>query len=249
VTIYWPEYSDPSADRYVSANPQSRPEPDELYLPSLNIQADLGSSVRLISTTAYFHRDETSGYDGTLYNLGYYQTLLLGQGVPPAGVAAFPLLDGSGVHLPPGLQNYRSPASVTNQQRNLTQEFRLQSTDPTARLAWTVGAFYSLDRQFSLEQVHDPMADTFFNQLLGMPIATYFGTALNPNGSSYLPMGDAYFDQLVSYDRQLAGFGEANFKLTDTLTLTAGVRVSRTACTIESLSGGHAGEQRDSGHA
>src|SRR5271168_4359381 len=105
VTIYWPEYSDPCADRYVSANPQSRPEPDELYLPSLNIQADLGSLARFISTTAYYHRDETSGYDGTLYNLGYYQTLLLGQGVPPAGVAAFPLLDGSGVHLPPGLQN------------------------------------------------------------------------------------------------------------------------------------------------
>jgi iron complex outermembrane receptor protein len=237
VTIYWPEYSDPGKDRYVSANPTSRPEPDKLYLPALNIQADLGPSVRLISTTAYFHRDEISGYDGTLYNLGFYQTLLLGQGFP-AGVAAFPLLDGSGVHLPPGLQNYRAPGSVTNQQSNLTQELRLQSTDPTARLAWTVGAFYSLDRQFSLEEVHDPMADAFFNQLLGMPIATYFGTALNANGSSYLPMGDAYFDQLVSYDRQLAGFGEANFKLTDTLTLTAGVRVSRTSYTIESLSGG-----------
>jgi iron complex outermembrane recepter protein len=237
VTIYWPEYSDPGNNRYVSANPEPRPEPDELYLPALNIQADLGSSVRLISTTAYFHRDETSGYDGTLYNLGFYQTLLLPQGFP-AGVAAFPLLDGSGVHLPPGLQNYRSPASVTNQQSNLTQEFRLQSADPSARLQWTTGVFYSLDRQFSLEQVHDPMADAFFNQLLGMPIATYFGTALNANGSSYLPMGDAYFDQLVSYDRQLAGFGEVNFNLTDTLKLTAGVRVSRTSYTIESLSGG-----------
>ncbi len=237
VTIYWPEYSDPGNNRYVSANPEPRPEPDELYLPALNIQADLGSSVRLISTTAYFHRDETSGYDGTLYNLGFYQTLLLPQGFP-AGVAAFPLLDGSGVHLPPGLQNYRSPASVTNQQSNLTQEFRLQSADPSARLQWTTGVFYSLDRQFSLEQVHDPMSDAFFNQLLGMPIATYFGTAMNANGSSYLPMGDAYFDQLVSYDRQLAGFGEANFNLTDTLKLTAGVRVSRTSYTIESLSGG-----------
>jgi len=237
VTIYWPEYSDPGNNRYVSANPEPRPEPDELYLPALNIQADIGSSVRLISTTAYFHRDETSGYDGTLYNLGFYQTLLLPQGFP-AGVAAFPLLDGSGVHLPPGLQNYRSPASVTNQQSNLTQEFRLQSADPSARLQWTTGVFYSLDRQFSLEQVHDPMSDAFFNQLLGMPIATYFGTAMNANGSSYLPMGDAYFDQLVSYDRQLAGFGEANFNLTDTLKLTAGVRVSRTSYTIESLSGG-----------
>ena len=43
VTIYWPEYSDPSKDRYVSANPTPRPEPDKFYLPALNIQADLGS--------------------------------------------------------------------------------------------------------------------------------------------------------------------------------------------------------------
>jgi iron complex outermembrane recepter protein len=229
VTIYWPEYSDPSKDRYFSANPTPRPEPDKFYLPALNIQADLGSSVTLISTTAYFHRDETSGYDGTLYNLGYYQTL---------GTVDFPLLDGSGVHLPPGLQNYRAPASVTNQQSNVTQEFRLQSTDPTSRLSWTVGAFYSLDRQYSLEEIHDPMADAFFNQELGENIATFFGTALNPDGSSQLPMGDSYFNQLVSHDRQIAGFGEANFKLTDTLKLTAGVRVSKTTYNIESLSGG-----------
>jgi iron complex outermembrane receptor protein len=229
VTIYWPEYSDPSKDRYVSANPTPRPEPDKFYLPALNIQADLGSSVTLISTTAYFHRDEVSGYDGTLYNLGYYQTL---------GTVDFPLLDGSGVHLPPGLQNYRAPASVTNQQSNVTQEFRLQSTDPTSRLSWTVGTFYSLDRQYSLEEIHDPMADAFFNQELGENIATFFGTALNPDGSSYLPMGDSYFNRLVSHDRQIAGFGEANFKLTDTLKLTAGVRVSKTTYNIESLSGG-----------
>jgi iron complex outermembrane receptor protein len=231
VTIYWPEYSNPSQDRYVSANPTARPEPDVFYLPAINIQADMGP-VRLISTSSYFHRQEVSGYDGTLYNLGYYQTLL------PAGSSAFPLLDGSGVHLPAGLQDYRAPASVTNQQQNFTQEFRLQSTDPDARVSWTAGVFYSLDRQFSLEEIHDPMADAFFNQLIGEPIATYFGTPLNADGSSYLPMGDSYFNRLVSHDRQIAGFGELNFKLTDTLKLTAGGRVSKVSYNIESLSGG-----------
>jgi outer membrane receptor protein involved in Fe transport len=236
VTIYWPEYSDPSKDRYVSANPTARPEPDVFYLPSLNVQADMGP-VRLISTTSYFHRDEISGYDGTLYNLGYYQSQIPAYG-NAAGLAAFPLLDGSGIHLPAGLTDYRSPASVTNTQRNLTQEFRLQSTDPTARLGWTAGVFYSLDRQYSLEEIHDPMADALFNQLFGYPIATFFGTPLNPDGTSVLPMGDSYFNQLTSYDRQIAGFGELNFNLTDTLKLTAGVRVSRDSFTIESLSGG-----------
>jgi iron complex outermembrane receptor protein len=238
VTIYWPEYSNPSQDRYVSANPTARPEPDVFYLPALNIQADMGP-VKLISTTSYFHRDEVSGYDGTLYNLGYYQSQLLPYG-NAAGVAAFPLLDGSGVHLPAGLTDYRAPGSVTNQQSNLTQEFRLQSTDPTARLSWTAGVFYSLDRQFSLEEIHDPMADTFFNQLFGYNIATFFqpGAQFNPDGSSYLPMGDSYFNQLVSHDRQIAGFGELNFSLTDTLKLTAGARVSKTSYNVESLSGG-----------
>ena len=236
VTIYWPEYSDPSANRYVSANPTARPEPDVFYLPSLNVQADMGP-VRLISTTSYFHRDEISGYDGTLYNLGYYQSQIPLYG-NAAGLAAFPLLDGTGVHLPAGLTDYRAPASVTNTQRNLTQEFRLQSTDPHALVSWTAGVFYSLDRQFSLEEIHDPMADALFNQLFGYPIADFFGTPLNPNGTSVLPMGDSYFNRLVSYDRQIAGFGEVNFNVTDTLKLTAGVRVSKDSFTIESLSGG-----------
>ena len=241
VTIYWPEYSDPKSDSYVSANPTARPEPDKFVLPSLNVQADLGP-VSLISTTSYFYRNEISGYDGTLYNLGYYQSNIPdpANGATPAGLAAFPLLDGSGVHLPAGLTNYRAPATVTNTQRNFTQEFRLQSSDPTARLGWTAGVFYSLDRQFSLEEIHDPMADALFNYLFGIPIADFFETnpVLNADGSSYLPMGDSYFNRLVSYDRQIAGFGEVNFKLTDTLKLTAGVRVSKDSYTIESLSGG-----------
>jgi outer membrane receptor protein involved in Fe transport len=236
VTIYWPEYSDPGANRYVSADPTARPEPDVFYLPALNVQADLGP-VTLISTTSYFHRDEISGYDGTLYNLGYYQSQIPAYG-NAAGLAAFPLLDGSGVHLPAGLTDYRSPASVTNTQRNLTQEFRLQSADPAARVTWTAGVFYSLDRQYSLEEIHDPMADAFFNQLFGYPIAEFFGTPLNPNGTSVLPMGDSYFNRLVSFDRQIAGFGELNFKLTDTLKFTAGVRVSKDSYSIESESGG-----------
>jgi len=238
VTIYWPEYSDPKSDSYVSADPTPRPEPDKFYLPSLNIQADIGP-VRLISTSSYFSRDEISGYDGTLYNLGYYQSQIPAYG-NAAGLAAFPLLDGTGVHLPPGLTDYRAPASVTNTQRNYTQEFRVQSDDPAARLGWTAGVFYSLDRQYSLEEIHDPMADALFNQLFGENIAEFFeiNPVLNPNGSSYLPMGDSYFNRLVSYDRQIAGFGEANFKLTDTLKLTAGVRVSKDSYTIESLSGG-----------
>jgi outer membrane receptor protein involved in Fe transport len=215
----------------VNLNPTSRQQPDKLYLPAVTVQADLGP-VRLVSTTAYFHRDELSGYEGTLYNLGYYQSL---QGFDPA---AYPVLDGSGIHLPPGLQNYRSPATVTNQQRNITQELRLQSSDPSARLQWTAGLFYSLNRQFSLEQIHDPMADAFFQQLFGQSIAAFFGAPMNADGSSYLPMGDSYFNRLLSHDRQIAGFGEIKFNLTDALKLIAGVRASKVSFSMQSLSDG-----------
>ena len=235
VTIYWPQYSNPNRDLFVSANPTPRQEPDNFYLPAVNVEVNFGPAT-LISTTAYFHRDEISGYDGTLYNLGYYQTLVSPGSSTPSPY--FPLLDGSGVHLPPGLTNYRAPATVTNEQRNVSEELRLQSNDPNARIAWTVGAFWSLDRQFSLEEIHDPMADAMFNALLGEPIAAYFGTPLNPDGSSVLPMGDSYFNRLTSHDRQIAGFGELTIGLTDTLKLIAGVRVSRTTFSIISLSDG-----------
>jgi outer membrane receptor protein involved in Fe transport len=237
VTIYWPQYSNPDKDQYFSANPTARQEPDNFYLPALNVSYDFGP-VQLISTSAYFHRDEISGYDGTLYNLGYYQTLFDPAAPAAPGSSYFPVLDGSGIHLPAQLANYRSPATVTNQQRNISEELRLQSNDPNARVSWTAGVFYSLNRQYSLEEIHDPMADDFFNFFLGQPIAAYFGTDQNPDGSSVLPYGDSYFNRLTSHDRQLAGFGEANIKLTDDLKMIAGVRVSKTTFSIVSLSGG-----------
>jgi outer membrane receptor protein involved in Fe transport len=239
VTLYWPLYSDPSKNHYVSANPTASPEPDAFYLPALNVQLELGK-VRLISTTSYLHRDDQSEYEGTLYNLSYYQSqplsLLTNSGVIPD----FPLIDGNGLHLPAGLTNYRSPNTVTNEQRDFTEELRLQSTDRDSRLSWTVGGFFSINRQFSLEQIHDPMVDTLFNQEFGQTAAAAFGDTVdvNPDGSTYLPMGDSYFNSLLSHDRQIAGFGEANFNLTDALKLTGGLRVAYTQYSISSLSGG-----------
>jgi outer membrane receptor protein involved in Fe transport len=242
VSSYWPLYSDPSADRYVSANPTPRSEPDKYVLPSLKITADLGAT-QFISNTSYYHRDDISGYDGTLYNLSYYQTIGwpdAGYGLsgPPCSGTCYPLLDGSGVHLPPGQQDYRSPASVTNKQDNITQEFRLQSNDPAARVSWTLGAFFSVNRTYSLEEIHDPNVDSLFNVLYGDTIADIFGTPLNADGSSYLPRGDSYLNELTGHDRQLAGFGEAVWSITDQFKLTAGMRYSKVDYTFKSYADG-----------
>ena len=132
------------------------------------------------------------------------------------------------MHLPAALANYRSPNTVTNQQDTVSQELRLQSSDPAARVAWTVGAFFSITRSYSLEEIHDPQVDQLFEYLYGTTIANVFGTATNPDGSSYLPRGDSYFNELTGHDRQLAGFGEAVWSLTDRLKLTTGLRYSKT---------------------
>jgi iron complex outermembrane recepter protein len=226
---YWPLYSDPGSDRYVNADPTQRTIPDTFYIPALKIQGDLGA-VTLISNSSYYHRKEQTGYDGTLYNLGFYQTFFGG---------VFPLLDGDGLHLPPGATNYRSPASIDNDQQNLTQEIRLQSADPTARLIWTTGLFFSANRQHYLEQIHDPLLNELTEAVAGVPYTDIF---TDPNGNPVLydprfPY-DSYFLQTYSEDKQYALFGEGTYSFTDQLKLTVGARYSKTEFSFNTLTGG-----------
>jgi outer membrane receptor protein involved in Fe transport len=260
ISVFWPQdtgangqvvTSDPSSHRFLNADPTGRPEPDHYFLPVLKAEADFGS-VSLISNTSYYTRDDLSGYDGTLYNLGYYQTL--GTRVPASGPAIgganqfdpnlqfvnpnyYPLIDQFGLHLPPGIQNYRSPASVINEQRTFTEEVRLQSNDPNARLTWTTGIFYQFNRQVSLEEIYDPMVDTLFGNVFvecpaGAPCDPATGTPATATGSFNAPLvqnGYSYYNYNTGHDRQIALFGEVNFELIDRLKLTVGARVAKTA--------------------
>ncbi len=235
---YWPIYSNPSRDDYVSGNPTQRPTPDRFYLPALKIQGDFGA-FQLISNTSYYHRTETTGYDGTLYNLGFYQTFGVQDGVN------FPLLDGTGIHLPAEIANYRSPATVDNDQQNFTQEIRLQSSDPSAKLLWTGGVFFSSNRQQYLEQIHDPQLEAFSQSVFGVGYLDEFSFE-DPVGSgnfTSVPFdprypNDSYFLHTHARDKQYALFGEATYAITDALKVTAGVRLSRTEFTFDSETGG-----------
>jgi iron complex outermembrane recepter protein len=229
VQNYWPLYSDPSANRFVDANPTQRTVPDTFYIPALKVEGDLGA-MTLISDTSYYHRKEQTGYDGTLYNLGFYQTFFGG---------VFPLLDGDGLHLPPGATNYRSPASIDNDQQNLTQEIRLQSADPAARLIWTTGLFFSANRQHYLEQIHDPLLNELTEAVAGVPYGDLF-TDPNGNPVPFDPRfpNDSYFLQTYSEDKQIALFGEGTFSFTDQLKATVGGRYSKTEFSFNTLTGG-----------
>jgi outer membrane receptor protein involved in Fe transport len=235
VSAYWPVYSNPGSNRFISGDPEGRPAPDKFYLPAVKIDGNFGA-FHLISNTSFYHRQEQTGYDGTEYNLGFYQTFRTFQPFLPQ--VPFPLIDGNGINLP-AIPDYRSPASIDNGQENLTQELRLVSSDPNAKFIWTTGIFYSEDRQTYLEQIHDPMLNAFWQAVAGVPYTTVF-TDNNGNPVPYVASfpTDSYFLETHSKDRQLAWYGEATYSLTDSLKATAGVRFSRTEFSFNTYTGG-----------
>jgi iron complex outermembrane receptor protein len=245
VENYWPLYSNPSSDRYVSANPSQRSSPDRFYLPALKIEGNLGS-VKLISNTAYYHRKDTTGYDGTLYNLGFYQSGVFLNYFPDGSTSSaitpglYPLLDGKGIHLPAGAANYRAPASVANGQQNFAQEVRLQSNDPASKLSWTTGLFYSVNKQTYLEQIEDPMLDQLSQAVTGQPYGNFFTDYTTGAAVPFDPRfpTDSYFLQTNAKDEQLAWFGEGTYAFTDQWKLTLGARVSKLKYTFDTLTGG-----------
>jgi iron complex outermembrane recepter protein len=262
ISTYWPAYSNPGAGEFNDATPERIPIPDVYYLPALKIQADF-EHVTFISNSSYYHRNETDSYEGTVYDLAYYQAVgwpnSLYPGAPALGCGPtsttatepcswYPLINATGIHLPPGFTNYATPNTMTNQQRSLTQEFRLQSNDDNSRWKWTVGAFWSLDQELSIEQLNDPNIDQFFAYLFG-PANTpdsLFGPYYSCNGrgtpqpAQYpIPNCDIYYNYNKSYDRQLAGFGEASFKITDQLSITAGGRYAKMGFSLNHYSNGY----------
>ena len=102
-------------------------------------------------------------------------------------------------------QYNRSPNSApfTDRQKNFNQEIRVSSIDSNAALTWTAGAYYTHSYENSSEYV----------------ISTYGGAGL-PNNYVYLQ------PEFSMLDEQYALFGEANWKFTDTLKLTVGLRYS-----------------------
>jgi iron complex outermembrane receptor protein len=250
---FWVASSNPADNSYLNGDPTLRELPDTFYLPALKIEGDFGS-FRLISNSSFYHRQEVTGYEGTEYNLGFYQALvstdangnpLTSTGYQPlAPGVAFPLLDGTGVHLPAAIANYQGPASINNNQENIIQELRLVSSDPNAKFVWTTGVFFSENRQFYLEQIHDPMLNTFTQAVFGVPYTDVF-TYTDPTSGNTLPVPydpafptDSYFLQTHATDKQYAWYGEGTFSFTDTLKATVGLRESHSSFTIDSVTGG-----------
>jgi len=148
----------------------------------------------------------------------------------PAHFVPTPLLLPAGINLP-GFGPYEAVNYITNDQENFTQEVRLQSSDPNARLTWILGAFYTRQSQLSVEEINDPQLPALTQYLWGESMLQLWGENLLPNG-------DDYINHTEGHERQDALFANATYALTDELKLQAGARIAQTHFDFTNFSDG-----------
>jgi outer membrane receptor protein involved in Fe transport len=115
---------------------------------------------------------------------------------------------GSFAHSPGDL----GTARFTDEQRNLTEEIRLTSNGTTSPLTWVAGLFFAHLHENTTETIADPNLDAEVGGFTNPPAF--------PGGVIY------YQNPFLAIDRQVALFGQVDYKVTPTVKLTAGVRVA-----------------------
>ena len=198
---YWPDLSNPGSDKYRNGNARTNPSSDPFWLGSVKLEWDLGGAL-LTTNTSYLSRDLAGTSDYSQYLRATWTWF----GVLPSTFA------------PAGAGGY---AVFGDTQRNFYQEVRLASTDTSARLTWNAGLFYSHLNENVPEDIIDPTFDAEIQ-------AYTHGAAALCSAALPCPNGLIYTGQLSRVvDKQLAAFGEVDFKFTETLKATLGLRFSK----------------------
>lgn len=194
---YFEYLSNPSDGVLKNGRLLRQPSTDNLYISSLKVEADLGAAA-FTSISSYVHRKGRATADQTN---GAPISLVYGigyDGLPltvPFNITQFI----------PRSQSDASPADLSIKQDVYSQEARIASSDPSARFSWVVGAYYSHSRQ----------RDTF-SQYSSVAAAAYGAASPDEVIFRQDPTNTAI---------QFAGFGQIDYKLTDKLKATAGLRV------------------------
>ena len=239
-STYWPAYSNVGAGHFNTATPERVGGPDTYYLPSLKVQWDLGGS-QIISNSSYFNRRQLTAYQGTVYDLSYWQGIPNSvTGIPPE--ATNPLIDSTGIHLPAALAGTQTPNRMDNTQESITQELRWQSAKSDSAWTWTAGVFWQVAKEGSIEELRSTNINQVFNYLFDESPAAYYapGGYSCPTRANYpsIPACDIYYNSNTTFDRQVAGFGEVSYAFTDWAKITIGERVARTLFTLNHFADG-----------
>ena len=195
-SVLWAGLSEPHGD-YKNASVIAQPGTDKFVLPALNVTYS-NDTLSVISVSSYLHRKSDTLFDYTAFTNGTF------------AYNSVPFIPG-----------YLATSQMNNEQKNFTQEVRVQSSNPDARLKWVIGGFYSHAKQNSYQNTVDP----YFAELIS--IITGGAPVEAVTGSPVLPGNVVYLNTNRSTDKQLAGFAQVDWRPIDSLTATAGVRVSR----------------------
>ncbi len=152
--------------------------------------------ISLISNTSYLDRRNENVYDNSSLSLAVFANYAPTQ-------------------LSPALSSYQAPGFLLDTQNVFTQEVRLQSNDESARLTWVLGLYYQRSHQDAANNIQNPYLDQALTYLYGTP--------------THIPLyQNLWFLYAISdlTDQEKSVFGQTDFKVTDKLTLTAGVRVA-----------------------
>ena len=200
-SAYWIPLSNPGDNIYRNGNALTNPSVDPFTLTAIKLKWDLGFA-SLFSNTAFYDRNQNATSDYTQYlraTWAYFGELP--NTFPAAGDKGY--------------------ATFEDDQRNFYEEVRLASNDASARIVWSGGLFFSHLSENVPENIFDPTLNQEVINYTGGGASVCFPGQECPNGLIYTGQTDKVVD------KQIAAFGEINFKFTDTLKATVGLRVSK----------------------
>lgn len=218
--------SDRSSGVFRTSSPEYRGGYDRYVLPTLNTRYT-SDFMTVIANLSYYRRHNLTGYDGTIYDLSYYQHADIFTG-PHDGNPNYPFLLSSGIN--PNLPAYYSPSQVLNGQSIWTGELRVQSP-AGARLEWTAGVFQQRSRSDSAESLTENGNESFYDQVFGASEPDIFGF---PNYGSY-----NYLKKTRAVEQQTALFGDLRLPLSNKLRLGLGGRYAWTSFSFDSFEAGN----------
>lgn len=194
-----------SGNLRLSLNKRAEPHTDNLALPAMKAEIDLGA-VTLISDTSYLHRTTRTTNDDTSLSFVF-----------SGGLTARPF--------PAGFEDYAPHTENRIKQTAITQELRLQDNNQDDRFNWIAGLFFQKSYVRDQYAANDARLLDIINlgqQTIGEPpfgslTDSFFGTELYQGLYSV-------FQRNEHRDQQYAAYAQADYEIVDRLKLTAGLR-------------------------